>query len=1047
MLSVLAVLSLLVVPGFAADDPEHLESAAKNQEDAAAIREELLELREAAKLYSEAAALWERAALAYEEASKPDKARFCWKHFKDTAEKAEKLRVTGRLVKMRGDFQEVVVTQGIEYPLQVQLQLQKGVSPEGYQVEFRVVDFPAGSEDFSLEKTTAVCDAAGKAEVFFTSGTRAGTYRIEARATNIRVKPVIFEVQAVPAEAVQLEYVSGGDQIVRTNAKAAKPLEVTVTDLYGNRIIGYPVEFKIVKQPEGAVGTSVSPEKSLTGITKIARAEFSAGDKEGDYVVYAQNDRLDGSPQVFNITVVPSVPRIVVKEIRIQGNKSVHNSIIEDALSMKVGAEYLVSRFRDALSSAVKDVMRLGNFEDVKVESEIEGNVAYVTLTLEEYPRIRKIVFQGNTSIKDDKLYEAITLADGQFANPYRLNKTSQELVDAYREKGYLYVDVEEQVVPVQGDSNVDVRFNVYEGVKVKIKRFTLHGNKAFGSIRLNWEMKTGKGKVFSQEIFDRDRERVLLKYAKKGYIKAQMEDPIITYNEDQTEMYLDVFIDEGKRYKLGDVTFSGNQLFTDQHLQEVLKLDKGKYFNQEKFREALMRVQDAYSEKGHIFARVVPREEFNEEQGIINFVVQIEEGPVAFIEDIVLKGNVKTKDKVIMRELEFKKGEVFNGVKVRESRRNLINLGFFDEVNVRHLPGTKEGYQVVEIEVREGKTGQANFGAGYSSQNGFVGFLQVTKKNFDPKDLWSFTGAGQNLSVSTEFGGQKNSFSFSWSDRFFRDTKYSLSLNGFNTTQEKEGYDVGNSGGSIGVGRQWGKDKDNSIFFSYKFDDVTVDNIVVGEAPSDIIDEAGPDLETKRTVSSLTTRFVRDKRDNFLFTTKGYRLMVSNELAGYVLGGDEDFDEFQIEGRWYKNVVSSHIFAVRGRYAIIGDVFGSDPIPSFRRFFLGGQNTVRGFRDRQIDIKSDTGASLGGGAQMAFVNLEYRIPVVERVFTVVTFLDIGSVWQGFGKGSVTDVAVGGGLGMRITTPLGPIRLDFGRGFTDPNKGNTEVYFGIGESF
>ncbi|MEW5692128.1 MAG: outer membrane protein assembly factor BamA [Candidatus Hydrogenedentota bacterium] len=1032
---------------YSQDDPRYLEAAAISQEDAAKIREELGDVKEASKLYNEAASIWERAAKAYENQNNPDKARYCWDEFKKTAELAEKLKIKGRLEKISGDFQEVVVTEVVEQKLIIQLKLEGNITPEGYKINFSIIDTPKQAQDFKLSEESVICDKDGYAGVFFTAGNKAGIYRIQASTVEIKTSPIIFEIQAVPSEASILSYVDGNNQIVRANEKSPKPMEVSVTDLYGNRIIGVPVEFKIIKIPEDGVGFGVSADKTLTGITAVARSDFIAGDKEGECIVHAINEKLDGSPIKFNFTVVPSIPRVVIREIYFEGNKTVHNSVLEEALTLKVGDEYLITQFEEAVAGGIKDIYHLGSFEEVQAQTEIEANTARVKFLLTEYPRIAKICFRGNDKLKEDKLKESITLSEGQFYSPYRMEKTIKELKKAYAEKGFIYVDIE-ALEENRKEDKIDVVFNIFEGIKVKITRFNIHGNKAFSTMRLNWEMKTGKGKVYSKETFDVDRERVLLKYAKKGYITATIDEPVITYNKDHTEMYVDVYINEGKRYKMGKLSFEGMTVFSENTLLSKVKLKEGEIFNQEKFREDIMNIQDAYSEKGYIFARILPKETLDKENGIIHLVIQIEEGAVAYIEKIIITGNIKTKEKVIKRELLFKEGEIFNGVKVRESRRNLVNLGFFDEVNIKHNPGTKEGYQIIEIEVKEGKTGQANFGAGYSSQDGFVGFIQITKKNFDPKDFWSFTGAGQNISVSSEFGGKRSSFSINWGDPHFRDSPYSLNLSGFNTTQEKEGYDINNSGGSIGVGRQWGKDKDNRIYGSYQYDDVTIDNITPGIAPTSIVEEAGSDLITERAISSITVTFTRDKRDNFFFPTQGYRLMLTNEVAGYFLGGDEDFDEFQIEGRWFKNFISNQVFAVRARYGIIGDISGSDTIPSFRRFYIGGQNTVRGFRDRQIAIRSDTGVILGGGAQMFYLNLEYRIPIVEKLFSVVVFADAGTVWSGFGKSfDSSDIAYGAGLGMRISTPLGPIRLDFSRGLSDPNKGNTEVYFGIGESF
>lgn len=487
------------------------------------------------------------------------------------------------------------------------------------------------------------------------------------------------------------------------------------------------------------------------------------------------------------------------------------------------------------------------------------------------------------------------------------------------------------------------------------------------------------------------------------------------------------------------NVEFSGNTVFTSDYLKSIMQIPKDSVLNFVLVNQKLRDIEDLYLKQGYMLVSI-PNVQVSAD-GTLH--IDISEG---IVEDIVIVGNEKTKNYVITRELKLKKGKPFNKFLASRSMERLYNLGYFEDVNMKLLPGkTNEHDVIIEIDVIEQKTGIVTVGAGYSDADGTVGIIELGDTNF--------RGTGDKVNLHWEFGGAgagKN-YTLSYTRPWINDNGDSLGASIFNRIYEYDDYDA--NGDKVaeydkrrkGWNLTWGhvSDEYRTNYFNFESSKESYDGhdgFETGEvmdkylAKNNITDYHDSDwykaiMDNFGTTNSFTFTHVFDNRDNYFNASKGRRISFAAQWGGHGLGGDYDFYKFTAEGRFYKALGNGHILALRlmGGY-IDGDV-------SYGNLFdLGGSDTLRGYEDDQFK-----------GKKMYAATLEYRFPIAKKVQGVL-FTDAGSTW-GIDEGKIpwyTDddsLNWSVGVGIRLQTPIGPIRLDYGHG--DRNKFN----FSFGTQF
>jgi len=426
---------------------------------------------------------------------------------------------------------------------------------------------------------------------------------------------------------------------------------------------------------------------------------------------------------------------------------------------------------------------------------------------------------------------------------------------------------------------------------------------------------------------------------------------------------------------------------------------------------------------------------------------MNIIENQVVFVEKIKIRGNVKTKDVVIRRELRIKPGERFDGDKLRRSKERLQNLGYFEEVSYDTEDTASQATKDLVVDVKETKTGAFSFGGGYSSIDQFVGFVEVEQKNFDWKNWPYFTGAGQDLKLRASAGSLSNGLELSFTEPWVFDYPVSFGFDLYRRTHKREsdvgyGYDESVTGGDIRLGKEISEYWKTGL--TYRYDTIKITNIST-DASSDLLDEEGTN-----SISSIDYGLTYDSRDNVFIPTKGDVLSNSVMLAGGPLGGDRDFWKYTGRIEHYIPLFKESVLQMTARVGLADTYSDTVKIPIYERFFAGGAYSVRGYRERKVGpIDLSSGDPLGGNS-MVIGNLEYTYPLISFLRLAV-FYDVGNVWLKTNDIGSSGYKSGTGLGFRLKTPIGPVMLDYGiplnKESGETEKGKGRFHFSMSHGF
>lgn len=449
----------------------------------------------------------------------------------------------------------------------------------------------------------------------------------------------------------------------------------------------------------------------------------------------------------------------------------------------------------------------------------------------------------------------------------------------------------------------------------------------------------------------------------------------------------------------------TGNTKLKTSEIEAVLGLKKDMMLNGKSLNDSVRKVEERYHKDGYILMRVSDVDIRSD--GTLSLVVN--EG---IVEGFAVKGNKKTKTYVIEREMRLKKGEPFNVKDARRSMQRLYNLGYFEDVNVKLNPGRQPNGVEVEITVAEQRTGSFGIGAGYSNDDGFVGVLMVGDKNYK--------GTGDKVNVRWEFGGVDNkNYEFSYVHPWLDKKETSIGFSIYQMTNEyteyyddsstKDVYKKQRKGWEITLGRPQDEYTTNAITLKHR-EDSYVEG-VDGSTTHYYDNNPSAKTESFGLTNSIVLQHVRDTRDNVFNPTTGNRFAATAEVAGRSFGGDFTFNKYSVDGRRYFNCGSDHVIAVR-----VNGGFATGTMPLSQRFALGGSDTLRGYKDDQFK-----------GYKMFSSTVEYRFPIVKKVQGVV-FGDTGYAWAKDTDVSFGDLKSSLGVGLRVVTPLGPIRLDYAKG-------------------
>ncbi len=707
-------------------------------------------------------------------------------------------------------------------------------------------------------------------------------------------------------------------------------------------------------------------------------------------------------------------------KIEIQGNKIISDATIFSHIKIKVGQEYN----EKVVNEDVKSLMSLGYFEEIVVEKMEVPKGIIVRFKLKEKPVLKKVVIEGNRRIRAKKIKEIMDLKEGVFLDEFKVKEAVRKVEDFYHRRGFSRANVSYDIDVDKDTNQAMLKIIIDERGIAKVRKIIIKGNASFPTKRIKKLMKTKEAGFFRRGIFKKEILEDDITRIKDFYVENGFSDVEIDYSWEYLKrgVYITIKINEGSRYYVGKVSVEGNKDISTEEISKLIELKEGDIFTKRKMEEQALNIQGLYFDKGYIFAQVTPLSYINPKTHKVDIVYRIVEREINYVEEIIIRGNEKTKDKVIRRELRIYPGDKFEGTKIKRSRQRLENLGFFEEIRFDAEPGSRPNWQNLIVEVKEAKTGYLSFGGGYSSVDEFIGFVELRQRNFDFRNWKTFTGAGEDLSLYLSSGTLTENYELSFTHPWIFDYPVSFGFDAYKKEHEREedvgyGYKVDARGGALRLTREFTDYVKGGI--TYRLEKVEISD-VPSDATNDLKEEEG-----EVDLSSLELHLSWDRRDNVFNPTEGFYFLNSFQITGGFLGGDRDFMKFFSRFSVYFPLPKKAVLELRLRAGIGAAFSGTEKIPIYERFFAGGASTIRGYHERKVGpIDASTEDPLGGEA-LFVSNIEYTYPLTDFL-KVATFFDTGNVWAKRGDFLSGGLKSSVGIGLRVKTPIGPISVDYG---------------------
>ena len=747
------------------------------------------------------------------------------------------------------------------------------------------------------------------------------------------------------------------------------------------------------------------------------------------------------SAQTGDGGATPTVSEVSVEFLTLQ---NVSLEAIMAHLQVREGLPYN----QNLVDRSVRSLYQTGLFDFIEVRTEnLPGNQVRLVFVLQPKYRIQQILFVGNQKYSVRRLLSKTEARGGNVLDERIIRKDRDAVLKYYREKGFTQALVEYDIQREPSSGQATVTYRITEGPRLKIKQVNFIGNEAFSQRRLRGEMETKRRWMFSwltgsgrfdevklQEDLDKLREF----YAKNGYLDIHIAeaDVVLDYPTDKT-IAITIRVTEGRQYRMGQISFEGNALFPSDLLGRVVRMVPGDVFSPEKLDEDLGFLSDFYGASGYLETNIRAERMPNLATGDIDVRYVVSESERFFVESIKIEGNTKTKTTVILRELALQPGAVFNTIWMKNSEARLKNTRFFDEVTLAPETTNLPGRRNLKVQVKEARTGQFQFGAGFSSVERAVVFFELTQGNFDLFNYRSFfQGDGQKFRFRLALGSRSNEVVIGFEEPWFMEQRLALGVELYRreTNYNSAAFNEIRTGMEVYLRRRLFELVDGQL--SYRLENIELKDVLVF-APIEIINEEG-----SRLASKVALTLVRDTRDDLIFTTRGSRLQLTTEFAG--IGGDTEYVRFESRNAFYIPTFKAgeQVISLLARLGTFWE-FSNKRTPFFDRYFLGGPDSLRGFEFRDVGPRMENPSYPGasepvGGNSYGFASIEYSVKVAKPLRLAV-FYDWGFVNPSDFSFNPRGYNDNWGVGIRLLVLGNPLRLDFGIPLT-----TTEYYDATG---
>jgi outer membrane protein insertion porin family len=737
--------------------------------------------------------------------------------------------------------------------------------------------------------------------------------------------------------------------------------------------------------------------------------------------------------------------------IKFIGIANVSEQIVRANIQVREGSD-----FDDPMiDKDIRTLYRTGLFEFIEVKrEELPNNVLNLVFEITPKYRVQAVRFQGNKVVKASRLEKEIKTKPNVALDERAVKSDAEKLHEYYQKSGYNQAQITYDIQRDRGTGYGTVLFKIREGAKVRIADIRFTGNGHVKAKRLRKEMETkrwwmfswlmGTGK-FKDDAFEDDVGKLLDYYREQGYLDVDIPQDRILYDYPKPgRMVITIHVDEGRQYRIGDITITGCKLYADTMLKLLLRQKGGMIFRPAKLDKDVTNMEDFYGRSGYLETRVRLVRKPNIATGNIDIEYQVDESDKFYVESIKIEGNTKTKTIVIIRELVLSPGDVFDMVRMKASKLRLENTAFFEDVNltpeVTNIPGRRN----LKISMKEARTGNLSFGAGYSSLERATFFAELSQANFDLFNRRSFfQGAGQKFRLRFQIGSLSNELILSFEEPWLFQKELGLGFTIYRTSNSYTSsyYEEIRIGAEVYLRKHLFEYVEGRL--SLTDEQIDIKNVNPSASPL-ILALAGK----TRTVK-IGLQLLREARDKIVNTTRGNRLQMLAQVAGGPLGGSNDYYSLEVRGSEFLPVfrAQTQVLGLIARGGVIENFGKSADVPYYDHFFLGGSDDLRGFEQRDVGPKDSLNEPLGGKTYGMFT-AEYSFDVVKPVRFAI-FYDAGFVNANaydFNPKSYNDDF---GVGLRLFVAGAPLSLDFGIPLTGDktNKKGNQFNFSFGTRF
>jgi outer membrane protein insertion porin family len=790
-----------------------------------------------------------------------------------------------------------------------------------------------------------------------------------------------------------------------------------------------------------AIGEEASPER-------LARAERDL------LARYREDGYLAARVQIQTVPVPGTSERDVtirldggkparIGEVRLLGDTGLPADKLRKALDLAEGKAYRETLVRDRVRAAEERLRQEGYFAArvTAGKPEWQAGPNRVNLDIQVDPGERfRVEFVGRRAVSESILRSRLTFQNSGTADEVEQEASALQIEAAYRERGYHWVDVKPQETR-DGDGRV-IRFVIVEGPRVVVESVTFSGNQAVPSDRLAKELETRRPGLFRRGLFrqeqlDHDVGVVLAQLRSLGYAEASVGPADVHFSDDRTRARVVIPVKEGPRLTAGAVTFEGVRVFTPSEIEAALPFKRASPWQTQLAVDGQRAIERLYGTRGYHGA--VVRVETSRDNDTLGVRYDITEGEQTRIGRVLVRGLLLAREDVVRRTLPFKSGDVLIPDKLLLGQRRLGDFAAFDGVSIDPLRPPPDPFADVEVTLRERKPWHLDFGLGYSNADGARGFVE-----FGHDDVF---GTGSSISIRQRLSGGGEATR--WAQRtdllgrvpYIFGTPWWLDVDLFQASSGQLGYDLTQIGLWVDVHREIFTEQIRGLRLDLRY---RVESVRYSHVDPNLLEE---DVTPGRQlISSIAPMLTLDRRDEPLDPTRGSFHQIAVETGTRYLGSDVEFVKGWLETRWFWKWPAPVVVAVAGRLGLAEPYGGTPALAIQDRFYAGGATTIRGFREDRVGPLDAKGNPIGGNAT-AIVNLEWRFPIWRWLGGAV-FVDSGTVTPEIADLGFDAFKTGVGGGLRIKTPVGPIRFDVGYALSPiPDESRIQFYVTVGNPF